>query len=228
MARPSRIVSWGGNHHWDIISRNLSKTLSIVSVDSIFQDKPDISPADHGAPYAGGSRTMNMASQVIELSGTRTSTSTSTYPGADAADGLFVRHPKYFFKDGNVAFLVHVGHTSGATPNSSIRLYVGQQHTLLRPPVFLLSRLNILLHPIRSARPSMTTSPFLPSYHLEISHTKTLAPSSPPYIPGEILYPIVDQPTYQGMSACSGFEENHSPMKGGNLCFTSQRAGASP
>ena len=54
------------------------------------------------------SRAMNTALQVIESSGTKTSTPTSTYPGADAADDSFTRHPTYFFKDGNVAFLVHV------------------------------------------------------------------------------------------------------------------------
>ena len=37
-----------------------------------------------------------------------TSVPTSTYPGADAAGGSFVRHPKYFFKDGNVEFLVRI------------------------------------------------------------------------------------------------------------------------
>jgi len=52
--------------------------------------------------------------------------STSTYPGPDAADGSFVRHPKYFFKDGNVAFLVRVvRHARSAMPNSLTILYVG-------------------------------------------------------------------------------------------------------
>ena len=98
----SRIVSWGGNEH--IVSPTLLKTPSIVSVDSILRDT---SPVVQGTPPAQ-SGAMNMASQVIEPSRTRTSTSTSTYPGADAADGSFVRHPKYFFNDGNVAFLVRV------------------------------------------------------------------------------------------------------------------------
>ena len=104
MAR--RIVSWGGNEH--IVSPNPLKSPSIVSVDSILQDKPNTSPAVQGTPNTAQLRTTNMASQVIELSRTRTRTSTSTWPGADTADGLFVRHPKYFFKDGNVAFLVRV------------------------------------------------------------------------------------------------------------------------
>jgi hypothetical protein len=93
MAR--RIVSWGGSEH-------------IVSVDSIIQDKPDTSPTVLGTPHVVHSRTTNMASQVMGPSRTRTWMSTNTYPGADAADDSFVRHPKYFFKDGNVAFLVRV------------------------------------------------------------------------------------------------------------------------
>jgi len=126
MASLSRIVSWADNEHWDIISRNPAKTPSIVSVDSILQDKPDTSPAGQGASNAAESQAMNMASQVIEPSGTGTSTSTSPYPEVDEADGSFVRHPKYFFKDGNVAFLVRaVRYVSGATPNPSITLYVG-------------------------------------------------------------------------------------------------------
>ena len=116
----SRLVSWGGNEH--IVSSNLSETPSIVSVDSILRDT---SPTVQGALQ---SLAMNVASQGIEPSRTRTSKSTSTYPGADAADGSFVRHPKYFFKDGNVAFLVRavrLGSLCGAMPNPLIRLYVG-------------------------------------------------------------------------------------------------------
>jgi hypothetical protein len=48
------------------------------------------------------------ASQVIEPNGTRISTAAAIYPETDAADhdGSFMRHNKYFFKDGNVSFLV--------------------------------------------------------------------------------------------------------------------------
>jgi len=99
----SCIVSWGNNEH--IVSPNLSKTPSIVSVDSILQDT---SPAVQGTPHAAQSRAMNTASQVIEPSRTRAWTSISIYPGADTANSSFIRHPKYFFKDGNVAFVVCV------------------------------------------------------------------------------------------------------------------------
>ena len=102
----NRIVSWGGNE--PIIPPNSSKTHSILSVDSILQDKHDTSPTLQGVPHVAVSRAMNMAPQVIESGGNGTLTSTSMYPGADAADGSFTRHPKYFFKDGNVAFLVRV------------------------------------------------------------------------------------------------------------------------
>ena len=48
-----------------------------------------------------------MSSVLTEPSGNETaSTSASTYPRDDAADASFVRHHKYFFKDGNVTFLV--------------------------------------------------------------------------------------------------------------------------
>jgi hypothetical protein len=41
---------------------------------------------------------------VIEPSGSRASSSVSVYPGADVAEGPFMRHHKYFFKGGNVTF----------------------------------------------------------------------------------------------------------------------------
>ena len=103
----TRIVSWSGDEHF--VSPNLSKTPSVISVDSILSDKPEASPSDQG-PYMAESQPTHMASQVIGANGIRASTSISTaiYPGTDGADhdGSFMRHNKYFFKDGNVTFLV--------------------------------------------------------------------------------------------------------------------------
>jgi len=98
----TRIVSWNGDEH--IVSPNLSKTPSVISVDSILFDKSEASPSDQGAPRMAESQPTHMASKVVE----RTSTSTTMYPGTDAADhdGSFMRHNKYFFNDGNVTFLV--------------------------------------------------------------------------------------------------------------------------
>jgi len=92
----SRIVSWSGDEH--IVSPNLSKTPSIISVDSIISEKSEGSEP----------QLTHTASQAIELNEIRTSTSTTIYPGTDAAyhDGSFMQHNKYFFKDGNVTFLV--------------------------------------------------------------------------------------------------------------------------
>ena len=105
----NRIVSWGGDDH--IVSPHLSETSSVMSFDSIPSDKPEASLGDQGAPHMATmaeSQPMHTASQVIEPNGTRTLTSTTIYPEADAADrdGSFMRHNKYFFKDGNVTFLV--------------------------------------------------------------------------------------------------------------------------
>ena len=48
-----------------------------------------------------------MNSVLNEPSGSETAfTSASTYIRADETDTSFVQHPKYFFKDGNVTFLV--------------------------------------------------------------------------------------------------------------------------
>jgi len=102
----SRIVSWSGDEH--IISPNLSKTPSISSVDSILSDKPEASESDQSALHMAKSQPTHRDFQVIEPSRTMASKSTTMYPGTDGADhdGSFMRHNKYFFKDGNVTFLV--------------------------------------------------------------------------------------------------------------------------
>ena len=105
----NRIVPWDGDDH--VVSPNLSETSSVISFDSILSDKPEASLGDKGAPRMEAmakSQPMRTASQVIEPDGTRALTSTTTYPETDAADQIhsFIRHKKYFFKDGNVTFLV--------------------------------------------------------------------------------------------------------------------------
>jgi hypothetical protein len=47
-----------------------------------------------------------MSSLPVEPSGSETLISASTYERADSTDDSFIRHHKYFFKDGNVTFLV--------------------------------------------------------------------------------------------------------------------------
>jgi hypothetical protein len=95
----ARIVSWSGNTL--TVSQSLSKSPSIVSVDSILPDKLQ---AIQSAPRAAESP--QAASQVIDLNGTRTLAATGMYPGHDTIDGSFVKHHRYFFTDGNVTFLV--------------------------------------------------------------------------------------------------------------------------
>ena len=102
----ARIVSWGSDEK--IVSPSLSKTPSMVSFDSLLSDDPETPPAIEGAPHATESQAKHTSSQVIEpgASGSTASSSVSVYPGLDAAEGSFIRHHKYFFKDGNVTFLV--------------------------------------------------------------------------------------------------------------------------
>jgi hypothetical protein len=99
----TRIVSWSNNEH--TISPSLLKTPSMVSFDSVLSDNSE-TPSMQGARNAVESRIKYVTSQVKEPSGTRTYTSASMSPGVGATDGSFVRHHRYFFKDGNVTFLV--------------------------------------------------------------------------------------------------------------------------
>jgi len=80
----------------------------MVSFDSLLSDNPETPPAIESAPDATESQAKHTSSQVIEPSarGSMACSSVSVYPGADAAEGSFKRHHKYFFKDGNVTFLV--------------------------------------------------------------------------------------------------------------------------
>ena len=124
----SRIVSWSGDEH--IVSPNLSKTPSIISVNSIVSDKPEASPGDQDAPGMAESQPTHTACQGIEPNEIRISTSTTIYPGTEAADhdGSFMRHNKYFFKDGNITFLVRemFNHESYMRADSLVRLCIGR------------------------------------------------------------------------------------------------------
>jgi hypothetical protein len=62
-----------------------------------------------------------------------------------APDDSFVPHDTYFFKDGNITFLVR--DAPYCALGSSTRA-VGRRHTLLCPSVFLLSGLGLFLHQI--------------------------------------------------------------------------------
>ena len=95
----ARIVSWGTKAK--IAPPMLSKTPSMISFNSLNSDNLQTRPPVEGAPYAAKSQAKYTSSQVIEPSGR-----VSMYPGGGAAEGSFIRHPKYFFKDGNVTFLV--------------------------------------------------------------------------------------------------------------------------
>jgi hypothetical protein len=103
----THIVSWGGNEH--LISPVPSSTPSIVSVDSVLSHERETSSTVHWQEATGPapeSLAERMSSLLAEPSGSETSTSASTHQRADTADDSFTRHHKYFFKDGNVTFLV--------------------------------------------------------------------------------------------------------------------------
>jgi hypothetical protein len=104
----THIVSWGGNDH--IISPVISNTSSIVSIDSILSHKRTTAVQGIPAPESSAKR-MGSLSLSVEPSGSETSMSASTYARADSTNDSFIRHHKYFFKDGNVTFLV-----SGSQP----------------------------------------------------------------------------------------------------------------
>ena len=94
-------VSWGGNDH--IISPDISRTSSIVSIDSILPQKRTTAVQRAPVPESSAKR---MSSLSVESSGREMLVSASTYARAGSTDDSFIRHYKYFFEDGNITFLV--------------------------------------------------------------------------------------------------------------------------
>jgi hypothetical protein len=95
----THIVSWGGSEH--VISPAPSSTASIVSVDSVLSHERETSSTVQELTAKRLSLLLAEQREYLEKLG-----SASAYQRADAADDSFTRHHKYFFKDGNVTFLV--------------------------------------------------------------------------------------------------------------------------
>ena len=103
----THIVSWGGNDSDHTVSPSISSTPSIVSVDSVLShERGASSTAQEATGPAPESLAKRMSSLLAKPSEIMMSTSASTHQRADTADESFTRHHKYFFKDGNVTFLV--------------------------------------------------------------------------------------------------------------------------
>jgi hypothetical protein len=105
----THIVSWGSNEHVISPLPSTSSTPSIVSVDSVLslerETSSNVQELEATGP-APESLAKRMSSLLAEPSGSETLTSASTHQRAGTADDSFTRHHKYFFKDGNVTFLV--------------------------------------------------------------------------------------------------------------------------
>ena len=97
-------IAWGGNE--DLISPVPSSTPSIVPIDSAFSHERNTSSTVQEAtgPSTHESFAKLMSFLLAEPSGGETSA--SKHQRADTADDSFTRHHKYFFKDGNITFLV--------------------------------------------------------------------------------------------------------------------------
>ncbi|KAI9465240.1 hypothetical protein BJY52DRAFT_672827 [Lactarius psammicola] len=90
------IVSWGATA--PAASPASSSSPSVVSFDSLSDVQPPKGPEAHGGTETG---TNSANSSTGEINATLTPV--SIYPGVDDS---FQRHDTYFFKDGNITFLV--------------------------------------------------------------------------------------------------------------------------
>jgi hypothetical protein len=159
----THIVSWGGNEH--VISPVPSSTPSIVSVDPVLSHERETSSA---VQEATGPAPEFLAKQWSFLSAEprETSTSASTYQTADTADDSFTRHNKYFFKDGNVTFLVR-----GVSQESGVHIrFISEivcrlmEHFIVSTDISFLGTLSAL-PPCLTSSASVTTKPSLSPYH---------------------------------------------------------------
>lgn len=117
-----------------------STSPSIASFDSILSEAPKKIPS-----------IQCMDPEAIDPIGHRQSI--GTYTGADEHDVPFIRHPNYYFRDGNITFLVrsvHVETTHDLVENPC----ADRGNSLLYSSIFLLTRLRIFLHPIFPTRHS--------------------------------------------------------------------------
>jgi hypothetical protein len=136
-----RIVSWRINQgiNEPSVSPSLSTVssssgLSVLSINSIVSDTYIMTAEATEA-------------QCVDLGATKlTNLTLSANP---TTDDSFVRHDTYFFKDGNITFLV-----CGALycASGSLKNTVGRRHTLLCSSILFLSGLSLLLHQTWPAR----------------------------------------------------------------------------
>ena len=137
------ITTWEDSEY--VISPVGSSTPSIVSVESILSNLPEDINED---PHVTESRIKCMGPQVTKLPGNRSSVGMNS-----GTNDSFNRHPKYFFMDGNITFLVRDVH-DGDHAGLIYKLYAlaGRRYTLLRSSILLLSRFSIFFHPVCPTR----------------------------------------------------------------------------
>lgn len=134
MAR--RIVSWRGSETRVSPSLPVSAVspVSVVAIDSISapQNPPTMSQATAEVPVtqAGG-----LEVDALGLAGISATANLTT-------DDAFPRHDTYFFKDGNITFLV-CKMLYGAQPTEPLTIIIGRWHALLRSPILFRSRLGL-------------------------------------------------------------------------------------
>src|SRR6266702_4524870 len=101
-----RIVSWSDIEICISPIPNLSSAASIISFDSTFSDTyPSHSQMPPTASEAPGLPSAELGAKHTKLPGFSEEGKTPT-GGHATTDDSFIRHDAYFFKDGNVTFIV--------------------------------------------------------------------------------------------------------------------------
>jgi hypothetical protein len=126
-----RIVSWKTNESCVSPSLSSAGSVSVVSINSIVSD------------------TMTTGATGVQPAGL--GAKLTNWPGSanPTTNESFVQHDVYFFKDGNITFLVRDGSVLCV---QSTKKVAGRRHTLLCSSLLLLSGLGLLFHQIYPAR----------------------------------------------------------------------------
>ncbi len=142
-----RIVSWKTNEPRVSPSLSSAGSVSVVSINSIVSDTmttgaTGVKPDELGAKLTNWPVSAN-----------------------STTDESFVQHDVYFFKDGNITFLVRDGFVLCARFTKKV---AGRWHTLLCSSLLLLSGLGLLFHQIYPARYPRSST--LEYYHITGRH----------------------------------------------------------
>ena len=137
-----RLVPWRGHENRvspnPPISSETAVSISIIAIDSISAPQNPLSMSQ-ATPEALAIQPGGPEADPTAPSGINPTTDADSFP----------RHDTYFFRDGNITFLVRKCSTVCTRLADKV---AGRWYAVLRSPILFLARLGLFLHQVYSAR----------------------------------------------------------------------------